>query len=534
MNIIIRFFYDAVKKSPKYFLKALSFTLIYSLLQAVIPWILQICLDSSSNILNFISISKILLIIFILLLMSIFFEIKWIISLDQFGGTYINNLLTSCEKKLSQADLYTITKLGKQFINHTLYANILDVFRVIGHHFPQLIGALFIVLPSLIISIYFNRFIALFLIFSFVFGVIISYFSRKHIFNLSSLTNEKLKIIHSLINEYSNEISFIKSNNLSAYYINKTEIYMHDFIDTSTKEDTAVYFYSGIIKQFNRLLQVIFSILLSVVANQNNIVNIVIFTMVFSLIMEQGGKVELLLQQINRSIIYFKNIESVLQLSPSNGSHIINSIDSLSLKLNSFSYPNSSSTILNNLSFELKRGDCLILNGGNGSGKSTILNLITKLYETYDGIIKINDINLKDISTSSYIKNVLFLSQEEPLLNENIYDYLRNITHTTITNQDIDQILLNLKFGNIPNKIENNGSNLSEGQKKKLLLAKLLIGHNTSSLIILDEVDSSLDVDTKDLYEKIVNELHISRNHIIVVIQHNRSSTIKYTKKINL
>ena len=86
---------------------------------------------------------------------------------------------------------------------------------------------------------------------------------------------------------------------------------MHDFIDTSTKEDTAVYFYSGIIKQFNRLLQVIFSILLSVVANQNNIVNIVIFTMVFSLIMEQGGKVELLLQQINRSIIYFKNIESV-------------------------------------------------------------------------------------------------------------------------------------------------------------------------------------------------------------------------------
>ena len=126
------------------------------------------------------------------------------------------------------------------------------------------------------------------------------------------------------------------------------------------------------------------------------------------------------------------------------------------------------------------------------------------------------------------------MSQEEPLLNENIYDYLRNITHTTITNQDIDQILLNLKFGNIPNKIENNGSNLSEGQKKKLLLAKLLIGHNTSSLIILDEVDSSLDVDTKDLYEKIVNELHISRNHIIVVIQHNRSSTIKYTKKINL
>ena len=61
-----------------------------------------------------------------------------------------------------------------------------------------------------------------------------------------------------------------------------------------------------------------------------------------------------------------------------------------------------------------------------------------------------------------------------------------------------------------------------------------LICHNTSSLIILDEVDSSLDVDTKDLYEKIVNELHISRNHIIVVIQHNRSSTIKYTKKINL
>lgn len=535
MKLILSNFLSAIKNSPRFFIKGLGLTILCSLIQAGIPWLVQYCLSSISS-QNKISLTpsliRFLIIIILLLLATIILEIYWIISLDTFGGTYINELLQQCEQKMLQSDYFCTSALGNSFVSHTLYANVLDVFRVIGHHLPQLFGSLFIVIISFVVSLFVNRTVAVFLLLSFAIGTALSYFSRKKIYKRSSQTNEKLKTLHALISELSENIPFSKINRLTWFYQSQTNKYVNDFIQTSKQEDQLIYFYSGLIKQLNRLLQVFFSVLLSLYIDHINVINIVVFSMLFTIIMDQGSTIELLLQQINKSMVCFQNINAILSLPTEEGNRNIDKLQYIDINLNGFQYPTSGKVILTGAQLHLVIGDCVLIHGKNGSGKSTLLQLLAKCYETYSGSIYVNGVNLKSIATSSYLSHIMYLQQSEPVLNLTVFDYLRTITHSDISDEVIFSTLERLDFGIIPNRIENNGSNLSLGQRKKLLLAKLLLGSNTCELLMLDEVDASLDVETKALYEQIVNDLHRSKKHIILVIQHANETSINFNKEI--
>ncbi|MCK4552148.1 MAG: ABC transporter ATP-binding protein [Tenericutes bacterium] len=200
----------------------------------------------------------------------------------------------------------------------------------------------------------------------------------------------------------------------------------------------------------------------------------------------------------------------------------------------SFKYPVSDKYVLNNISFKIDAGKKIALVGINGSGKSTIVKLLSGLYKPNEGDILINGISTKDMNLRSYRKNIAVVFQEV-----NIYaaSLLENITGENPTEIDRECALKALKQVGLYEKImgyelmedqqmlkvvDENGTDLSGGEAQKLAISRALYKQNTK-LIILDEPTSSLDaIAEREMYEHF-NELVDGRT--AVMISHRLAST---------
>ena len=91
---------------------------------------------------------------------------------------------------------------------------------------------------------------------------------------------------------------------------------------------------------------------------------------------------------------------------------ILETIKTLEFRNVSFTYPGTDIPILKNVSFKVEQGDTLAIVGKNGSGKSTIVKLLTKMYHEFDGEILINDIPIQHISTETLYKEISAVFQE--------------------------------------------------------------------------------------------------------------------------
>lgn len=176
------------------------------------------------------------------------------------------------------------------------------------------------------------------------------------------------------------------------------------------------------------------------------------------------------------------------------------------IELTSLSYTINNNVILNNINFSIKSEDKILINGPSGIGKSTLLKIIFKEINNYDGLIRVDDINLKQIDIEELIS---FTSQNDALFDDTI---LNNIT----LGKNIDENYLN-KIINIcrVDKIKSvkefglnypilNNSTISGGEKNRIILARSLV--HSKNIILLDEVlkevDYKLEVDIlKDLLE---------------------------------
>lgn len=199
-----------------------------------------------------------------------------------------------------------------------------------------------------------------------------------------------------------------------------------------------------------------------------------------------------------------------------------------------FKYESSVSWILNDVSFELNRGDKLAIVGATGSGKSTIIRLITKVYGQYEGSIKINGIELSDIPRSILLKTIALMQQDIFLFNESI-GFNIGLNRDKIAQEDIqkaaqfvyaDQFIEHLP-DNYNYLIKGNGQNLSAGQAQLISFARALA--ENSDLVLLDEATSSVDSVTESLIQKAIEKIFKTRTVIAVA---HRLSTIRNSDNI--
>lgn len=206
--------------------------------------------------------------------------------------------------------------------------------------------------------------------------------------------------------------------------------------------------------------------------------------------------------------------------------------NSLEFKHVSFKYPSSDRYVLKNVSFKIEKDKSYAFVGHNGSGKTTIIKLITKLYTNYDGEIFINDVNIKDIS-SDKIKKIfgsIFqdFSKYNLTLKENIIiGDIKNILNKKLDLNnykflEIDKIIKKLPKGENTNlgKIEVDGQDLSGGEWQKLAIARMLNGNH--NVYILDEPTASLDpIVESEIYTMFS---HILKEKTVILISHRLGS----------
>ena len=187
----------------------------------------------------------------------------------------------------------------------------------------------------------------------------------------------------------------------------------------------------------------------------------------------------------------------------------------------SFRYYGENDKTLKNISINIKSGEYLGIAGASGSGKSTLINLLLGFYSDYNGEIRYDGYNIKELNKQKLRKNMGIVLQNDTLLPDTI---LRNISVNSPeasindVNKITDELGLSEDIKKMPmglyTLLNENSTTISEGQKQRILLCKALLSN--PKIIILDESTSSLDNESQQL---ILNALKKRTATKIVVAQ---------------
>ena len=209
---------------------------------------------------------------------------------------------------------------------------------------------------------------------------------------------------------------------------------------------------------------------------------------------------------------------------------------SIEFKNVNFKYKSDEKSVLNSINLKIIGGKMNALVGHSGAGKSTILNLIPRFFNSTNGDILIDDQSIYQLKIHSLRKSISLVSQETTLFDDTIKN---NICYASpgATDEEIIEAAKN-SFSHefitkLPNEydtiIGENGIRLSGGEKQRISIARAIL--KKTPIILLDEATSSLDTETEDKIQKGLN--YLTKNKTTLVIAH-RLSTILNSEKIFL
>jgi ABC-type multidrug transport system fused ATPase/permease subunit len=190
--------------------------------------------------------------------------------------------------------------------------------------------------------------------------------------------------------------------------------------------------------------------------------------------------------------------------------------------------------VLNDINLTIKKGEKIAIVGATGSGKSTIIKLILRLYDLENGEIKINNKNIKNYKLSDLRSSISLVNQDIFLFADSIF---KNITlfNEKISKKEVEKAAKNigvLEFinklpGGLNYNVKERGVMLSEGQRQIISFLRAYV--SKPNILILDEATSSIDSKTEELIQFATNKLIQDKTSIIIA---HRLSTIISADKI--
>ena len=197
-----------------------------------------------------------------------------------------------------------------------------------------------------------------------------------------------------------------------------------------------------------------------------------------------------------------------------------------------FSYDDNQ--VLKDISFTAKQGEVTALVGASGSGKTSILRLISRLYDYDKGQILIDGKDIKNISTDSLFKKISIVFQDVTLFNSSILENIR-IGKKDASDEEVIKAATLANCMDFINKLPNgldtvigeNGSELSGGERQRLSIARAFL--KDAPILILDEISASLDVDNEKKIQESLNKL--IKDKTVIIISH-RLKSIENVDKI--
>ena len=198
-----------------------------------------------------------------------------------------------------------------------------------------------------------------------------------------------------------------------------------------------------------------------------------------------------------------------------------------------FSY-NKGTDVLKDISFNVNKGEKIAIVGATGSGKTTIINLLTRFYQTTQGSIEIDDVNINNMDLNSLMSNIALVLQDDFLFADSL---LNNITIWDKTISFDNVVKAAKKIGihdfimSLPNgynyNVKERGVMISQGQRQLISFLRAYL--KNPSILILDEATSSIDSNSEELIQSAI--LKITENKTSIIIAH-RLSTILNSDRI--
>ena len=192
--------------------------------------------------------------------------------------------------------------------------------------------------------------------------------------------------------------------------------------------------------------------------------------------------------------------------------------------------------VLNNFNMYIPTNKKVAIVGPSGQGKTTIFNLLTRVFDPNTGNIYIDDINLLDLTEDNLRSTISIIRQDPFLFNKTIKENLL-IVNPKLTNKEMIEYCTKAKIHDyimtLPNKYDTllgeGGVNLSGGQKQRIAIARALI--KQSKIILFDEATSALDNNSQDHIKRTIDDL--AKDHTVIIVAH-RLTTIDDADIINV
>lgn len=200
-----------------------------------------------------------------------------------------------------------------------------------------------------------------------------------------------------------------------------------------------------------------------------------------------------------------------------------------------FSYPNSPLIVYENLNFALEPGECLMVTGGNGKGKTTLARLILGLAQPLQGSILIDGVELRQVNTHWWRQQIVYLPQDPDLLPGTLRENM-TLIDDTINEEQILEALHRVRLGKwveehpqgLDMEVQTRGRNFALGVRRRIAFARTLL--TNGQLIVLDEPLEGLDKEGIAMMQKVLLELDKDKRTMIIISQFKQSlkNGVKY------
>ncbi|MDC3104090.1 ABC transporter ATP-binding protein/permease, partial [Flavobacteriales bacterium] len=398
---------------------------------------------------------------------------------------------------------------------------------------------------SLFIFVMFNMFsinvkLSLFVLAPLPIMSITIFFISKVIYAKSEKVQTQLSTISTLTQESFSGIRIIKSfvNERTNFSIFKSETNEYLKRNVSLAKTNAAFFpFMLLLIGLSTLLTIYVGGKESIAGNitTGNIAEFIIYVNMLTWPMASIGWVTSIIQRAAASqkrINEFLNTEAEINSEDGN-IHNING--KISFKNISFEYPDSGVKALDNISFDIDEGQSVAIVGRTGSGKSTIVNLISRMYKPTSGEIQIDNLPIEKIKLASLRSGISLVPQEALLFSDTISNNIAFGSKEELTQDDIELVAkkaaIHENIKSFPKAYQTlvgeRGVTLSGGQKQRISIARALV--RPTSVLIFDDCLSAVDNETE---EKILSSLKKEGTEKTTISISHRMSSIQHADKI--
>lgn len=461
---------------------------------------------------------------------------------NYFEIKFMNNVSRDLYKKIDNLPAIAFEDIGVgEFINRL--HNDTDRVMSLLNKLIKLICKSLVVIVVLVLSFYISWILGLEIV---IFATIMGFISTKFFPKIKKTQEEVKKETDNYVKTATENISGIRE--IKALGIKKNiENNIFKNLDNLFIHEKKIRNYEVIYYSLNNLVYFILQFLILLTAGRFFLEGKIVYA-IFSMLDSYIWRIDEVVESIsdfgvnyNKVTVSLKRIDEIvnnrLYEDEKYGEKVLKDTKGIiKFKKVKFKYKPEEKYTLKGLNLTLEPNKKIAIVGKSGNGKSTIFNLLLRYFDTTEGSITIDDIDIKDLTEESLRNNISIIRQTPFLFNMSILDNFRVVKPKATLKEIrevckkayIDDYIMSLKdkYNTI---VGEGGINLSGGQKQRIAIARTLL--LDTKIILFDEATSALDNESQEYIKKTIDDL--VKDHTVIIVAH-RLSTIVDADIINV